>query len=274
MKHKKPQIILPNPISPIVGFILQKDVYTTNLLYANDQFSTKSLRKTIPFHKPIWMINTNPNSCITILKENNPNLENNNTIEIEKRLLLKPKKLRNRKLKFPLPKMKAVPLSYSILQNEICKENIKIKDLKDDFNISSALGRNIKYYLKWKTNRNINKNDFSDSFNNIYKTHNSIKLKITDENEKNKNNTPLKTFFGNTKTIYKRTIKFDKIHHKPGVKNIPNKSLNELRKDIYQINDDLKRINLKEKERKKLFCKKDFFTTQIYTKINMRIKAK
>ena len=45
MKHKKNPLILPHPITPIVGFILQKDVYTTNLLYANDQFPTKSLRK-------------------------------------------------------------------------------------------------------------------------------------------------------------------------------------------------------------------------------------
>ena len=30
---------------PPAGFILQKDVYTTNLLYANDQFPLTSLKK-------------------------------------------------------------------------------------------------------------------------------------------------------------------------------------------------------------------------------------
>ena len=34
---------------PPCGFILQKDVYTTNLLYANDQFPLKSLKKRLPF---------------------------------------------------------------------------------------------------------------------------------------------------------------------------------------------------------------------------------
>ena len=62
MKYKKPNLILPKPISPIMGFILQKDVYTTNLLYANDQFPTRSLRKTIPFIKKPWMKDVNPSS--------------------------------------------------------------------------------------------------------------------------------------------------------------------------------------------------------------------
>ena len=55
MKHKRNPLILPHPITPIVGFILQKDVYTTNLLYANDKFPTKSLRKALPFRKPSYM---------------------------------------------------------------------------------------------------------------------------------------------------------------------------------------------------------------------------
>ena len=60
----------------------------------------------------------------------------------------------------------------------------------------------------------------------------------------------------------------DKLHKRENNKNSPDKSIYEIRKDIYQINDDLKMIYLKDKERKKIFYKKDFFSTQIYNKIN------
>ena len=119
MKIKKFPLILNPPPMPIVGFILQKDVYTTNLLYANDKFSTKSLRKKLPFRPP-YIKNNDPNSCITILhnKKNNLNIKTEYTF--------KPKKLMHRRLKFPLPKMKTVPLNESILNGEICKQNISL----------------------------------------------------------------------------------------------------------------------------------------------------
>ena len=37
---------------PPSGFILQKDVYTTNLLFTNEKYSIESLKETLPF-RPI-----------------------------------------------------------------------------------------------------------------------------------------------------------------------------------------------------------------------------
>ena len=273
MKLKKPHLFLLQPITPIVGFILQKDVYTTNLLYENDQFPTKSLRKTLPFHKLPWMMKTNPNSCVTILKEKNPNLEPENLIN--KKYLLRPKKLRNRRLKFPLPKMKTVPLGSSILNSELCKNNLRIKFLKDDYNITSISGRQFEYKIKKKTNQSLKTNDFNVSFiKNNYKNRNSVRLDLEDKIDENEKQTPLKTYSGENKGQKYRNVKYDKIHKNKKFKNILEKSVYELRKEINQINDDLKGINLVEKERKKSFYKKDFFTTQIYTKINKKVSAK
>ena len=274
MNHKKPNLILPQPIPPIVGFILQKDVYTTNLLYANDKFPTRALRKTIPFLKKPRMKNINPNTCITITREKNSIFEKNSEFILDKNLLFIHKKLKRRRLKFPLPKMKTVPLSNSILQEEICKDDIRIKYLKDDGNITSTPGRKFKYTLKSKASRCLKKNDFSVSFNNTSQSNNSLKLNLNDENEKPKYNTPFKTYAGDKKKINDRNIKFSKIHKKNAIKNLTSKNFYDLTKDIKQINDDLRRFNLKEKERKKSFFKKNFFPTQIYTKINMKKSKK
>ena len=48
------------------------------------------------------------------------------------------------------------------------------------------------------------------------------------------------------------------------------KTADDLRIDIYEINNYLKEIIFKEKERKKSFYRKDFFSTQIYNKINFK----
>jgi hypothetical protein len=157
MKNKKNHLFLHPKISPIVGFILQKDVYTTNLLYANNLFSTKFLRKTLPFRKSFWMNKTNPNSCLSILNEKKPNLEINEEILKFQKYLFKPKKLRNKRLKFPLPKMKTIPLRNSILYEAICKDNIRIKFLKDDSNITSKFGKKIFYNLTNKNCDNLRK---------------------------------------------------------------------------------------------------------------------
>lgn len=277
MKIKRSPLILPQRITPIVGFILQKDVYTTNLLYAYDKFSTKSLRKNLPFRK-ISIGITNPDSCITVYKEKTPNLGRNEGFIMEQKLLIKPKKLRKRRLKFPLPKMKTVPLGNSVLNVDVCKEDIRIRYLKDDSNITSRSNIKFIYNLRTKTHGNLKKNDFSVSFNkDQYKYRKTIKLKSEEksgESEKQNYYHPLKTFFSENKIIYERNIKFDKIHKSKDVKNLAEKSVYELKKEIYQINDDLRNLNLKEKERKFSFYKKDFFPTQIYNKINMKKEQK
>lgn len=270
MKHKRNPLILPHPITPIVGFILQKDVYTTNLLYANDKFPTKSLRKALPFRKPSYMKKINPKTCLTIRKEKSPIFENNNEDIIDKSFLWKPKKLRNKRLKFPLLKLRIVPLGYSILNDELCKDNLKIKYLEDDCNITSKFGKKMKYNLRTETNskRDLTKKKYKESFNNGHKSRNSIKLNLSDENKKEKIS-PIKTFFGNKKHLNDRNFKFNRIHYKNNIKSFAEKSVSDLRKDIFQINDDLRTLNMKEKEWKKSLIKKDFFATQIYTKINM-----
>ena len=248
-------------ISPIVGFILQKDVYTTNLLYANDKFPTKSLRKTIPFLKPSYMHKTNPDSCITILNEKRPKLEINDEILTNSKYPFKHKKLGNKRLKFPLPKMKTIPLTNSILQEEICKEDLKIKFLKDDSNIYSNSGKKLFYNLTSKENSTLNQNSNKNNRDFVFKKRNSIKLNFKnylkhekEEEEKQKHKISLK----NNSSMGKNNI------------NSLEKSTSDIREEIYQINNDLKEIIYKEKERRKLFYRKDFFSTQIYNKINIK----
>ena len=263
------------PISPIVGFILQKDVYTTNLLYANDQFPTKSLRKNIPFHIPFWKRKKNPDTCITIVHEKKPKLELNDIL-LNTKYFLKHKKLRNRHLNFPLPKVKTIPLNNSILQEEICKQDIKIHYLKDDCNITSPFKQKVKYNIRTKSNSNLTKTDHNDSSNSFSRMHNTIRLNLNyidnnnEENEKQNFNFNIKTYFprGGKRNI--KYFKFDKIHYRNSLYNRAKKGIFELRKEIFQINDNLRRFNMEEKERKKSFYKKDFFPTQIFTKINMK----
>ena len=150
--------------TPIVGFILQKDVYTTNLLYANDQFSTKSLRKRLPFRTGSGRKPNNPSSSLTILRQNGYMSENSEDEDLfYMRNTFRPKKLRNKHLKFPLPKIKPVPLTNAILREDICKQDVRIKYMEDDLNITSKFGKKIFYNLKennrpYETNFPINNN--------------------------------------------------------------------------------------------------------------------
>lgn len=131
------------------GFILQKDFYLTNLLYANDQFSTKSLSKKIPFRPPSGFLPRNPTQCLKILRQNG-NISNNT--ENEKIFYswntYKPKKLGNLRLKFPLPVVKVPPLSNMDYYSKIRDPNIIIRYLADDLNVTSNKGKKIFYTIK------------------------------------------------------------------------------------------------------------------------------
>ena len=61
---------------PPHGFILQKDVYTTNLLYANDQFPLTSLKKRLPFRDNSGKKAQNPSKSVKIVRENGKISEN------------------------------------------------------------------------------------------------------------------------------------------------------------------------------------------------------
>ena len=128
------------------GFILQKDVYTTNLLYSYDQFPLKALRSRLPFRPKK---KENPNYSVQILRENG----NISDFTENKRYFysfnsFKPKLLKNRKLFFPLPKKRIYSLNNLNYYEEISKKNLQIKNIDDDLNITSNNGRKIYYKFK------------------------------------------------------------------------------------------------------------------------------
>ena len=152
---------------PPCGFILQKDVYTTNLLYANNQFPLTSLKKRLPFRPPKKL---NPNNSVTILRQNGKISDNaENKKEFYFYNTFKPKYLKKKKLKFPIPNSKPIPLTNLNLYEEISKKDIKIKNIDDDLNITSNNGRKIFYRFKENKFFNTKKSLYpSLSANNFY----------------------------------------------------------------------------------------------------------
>ena len=214
------------------GFILQKDVYTTNLLYANDRFPLTSLRKRLPFRPISRQKIPNPNDSIQILRQNGKISENSERKKIFYLLSdFKPKVLNKRKLRFPLPKIKYTPLSNLNYYEDISKKDLKIKNIEDDLNIYSKNGRKIFY--KFKENKLTNNS--KSNFPLIEKHHKTLR---------------------NSKT--KRHIR--KIRRE-GDKSMDKLTLTNV---IDQLNDNLKNIRQLEIERKKAFIKDKFFSTQIY----------
>ena len=131
------------------GFILQKDVYTTNLLYANDQFPIKKLSQILPFRPLTGRIPQDPSTCVKIIRQNgfiSYNTENE-TIFFAKNTF-KPKKLMHRKLKFPIPKYRLPPLSATDFYSSFRDKNIRIRYIEDDLNITSKKGKKIIYTFK------------------------------------------------------------------------------------------------------------------------------
>ena len=218
---------------PPAGFILQKDVYTTNLLYANDQFPLTSLKKRLPFRQIPKKI-LNPSNSISIIHQNgisSPKSEKKNTFYLLSNL--KPKKLHNKKLKFPLPKIKTIPLTNLNLYEEINKKDIKIQNMDDDLNISSKNGKKIFYRFKENKLSNPNKSNFPPL---IIKNNDSL------NNSKNKKN--------------KQVIK-----KKYNDRSMNKTSLNQI---INHLNDTLRNLKQIEINRKRSFIRDKFFSTQIY----------
>jgi len=214
------------------GFILQKDVYTTNLLYANDRFPLTSLRKRLPFRPISRQKIPNPNDSIQILRQNGKISENSERKKIFYLLSdFKPKALNKRKLRFPLPKIKYTPLSNLNYYEDISKKDLKIKNIEDDLNIYSKNGKKIFY--KFKENKL--SNNSKSNFPLIEKHHKTL------SNSKTK------------KHIRKIRREGDKSMDKLTLTNV-----------IDQLNDNLKNIRQLEIERKKAFIKDKFFSTQIY----------
>jgi len=257
-----PSIIQPQYL-PIVGFILQKDVFTTNLLYANDQFPTQSLRKNLPFRSGSGRKPKNPSRSLTILRQNGTISHNSeNEALFYTRNTFKPKKLHKRHLKFPLPKIKSIPLTNSILREDICKQDIRIKYMDDDLNITSKFGKKIIYNLKESNNIHDAKfplkNDFSSSPSRDKKVDNLKKSNTI-------NTGRLRKYINEFKinNLPKRKHDRFKISNIQDIKNIL-----PVRQAICQINSELKTIEQEDKDRKRSFYRNKFFATQLNTHSN------
>ena len=257
------RIILQPKINPIVGFILQKDVYTTNLLYANNQFPVTSLKKTLPFRSISGRKAKNPSSSLTVYRQNGVLSDNSEDEEVfYMRNTFKPKKLNNKHLKFPLPKIAPIPLTNSILREDICKQDVKIQYLEDDLNITSKFGKKIIYNLK--------ENNHS-YYNNHYIVKGKIRLPLRDKKVESElkyhyiKNPRMKKY--NSELIHNKRIK--RTFNKYDLNIIRNvKNILPIRQAISQINSELKIFKNEDKERRKAFYKNEFFTTQVHTSSN------
>ena len=227
---------------PPSGFILQKDVYTTNLLYANDQFPLTALTKRIPFRQQYEKSEKkkqNHNHSVRILREKGNISEN---LKKKKTYYLlndyNPKQqFKNKKLKFPLPKIKALPLTCLNLHEEISKRDLKIRNMDDDLNITSKIGKKLIY--KFKFNENKLSNSQKSNFPLLFKS----RKKLINKNNKN-------------------VIKSNKLHKKREY----DKSMDKisLKHIVGQLNNELRNIRQNELDRKRSFIRDKFFSTQIY----------
>lgn len=236
-------------IFPPRGFILQKDIYSTNLLYANNQFPLTCLKKTLPFRPTTLRKPDNPNKCLQILRQNGIISDSS---EEEKTFYsfssFKPKKFNHQRLRFPLPKINVVPLSNSILYQDICNKNVKIKYIDDDLNIPSKNGKKIIYKIK---DSNYSKLPALPIVN-----HSNSSLNINKKEGRN--------LIKGMILYNKRSSKNESIIEEN--KNI--KNLLPLRQVISELNDSLKLIKKEEKERKRSFIKDNIFKTQISVEKN------
>ena len=145
----------PENSHKLSGFILQKDVYTTNILYENNLIpDTSKLKYILPFRPKSGRIPQDPSTCIRIMKQIYPipfvtNIDN--IFFIKKNL--KSKKLKNKKLKFPLPKMKLRPISSNDFYTNI--RGKRARNIEDDLNITTRHGKKIYYSFK-------NDNDYEE----------------------------------------------------------------------------------------------------------------
>ena len=161
----------------ISGFILQKDVYTTNLLYENDLLQSKGLKYILPFRPKSGRIPQDPRPCLKILKQN---IFIPYDIKIEENIFkgYKTKKLRKKKLKFPLPKHRLRPIS----SNDFYKSISNKAYIKKIPNITNFLKSNQKETQKdSQVNEKYNTERKSNNKNEI-----KLKKKIKIKN-KNKN---------------------------------------------------------------------------------------
>ena len=148
------------------GFLLQKDVYTTNLLYEHNKFPIINNKFYIPFRK-------------IEKEETNIDLEPYITIFNNRKKIKSLTPSRKTKLKFPLPKIE-IPFSSNIDFYSNLKGNVRLKYMDDDSNITSRKGKKIEYSFNDekiffdKQNNDLNLNSFEPNNLNHKKKKESI----------------------------------------------------------------------------------------------------
>lgn len=257
---EKPFVSLKRPPS---GFFLQKDVYTSNILYANTQLLSKVPMKWLPFrtvpsHKP-----DNPSKSLKIVNEKCSTISNEDS-KISFSLRNRPKKLINSKLSFPLPKIIIPPLTTMNFDKALCKKDLKIKYMEDDLNISSRKARKIIYNYK---------NNIISTYNNIIENNNICDTanKNYSDNENSFNN-KIKNILREEKLKYKKYKNKTSLYFtfKPFIK----KKVSDLNNQVNEINNNLRRINTQDKENRKIPFKDNMFATQINVSTRKRITLK
>ena len=216
---------------PNDGFIMQKDLYTTNLIYENTQFPFNLKNHPIPFRVAVNKLEKRNylNDSLTILHKNGRISKNS---EDKKKFYslcsFKPKHLKKFKLKFPLPVITTPPLNKNINteKNESPYKNDTIQSMDDDLNITSIKGKKIYYKITRKNNP-------------------SYLLKYPSFSKTNQNQNQFDIQYKRKKGNYKG-------FNSPYIKNI-----------ITELNRDLKDTKQIEIDRKKSFIKEKFFNTQI-----------
>ena len=157
------------------GFILQKDVYTTNILYENNLVCDSNLKNIVPFRPKSGRVPQDPTTCIQILKQICPiplTTKNSNVFLFRNKI--KTKKLKNKKLKFPLPKMRLRPISSNDFYKSIRGENIKTQNIEDDLNITSKHKKKI-YFSYIEGSNNPRRDKYTEKYVNDEYHNNSNK---------------------------------------------------------------------------------------------------
>lgn len=271
MERIKPVTRLINFRLPPSGFILQKDVYTTNLLYANDQLPPDQKNKWFSFRSVPNQKPNNPSKSIKVYKET----EASKTKYIEKseiKDISSPKnsrKLKRSKLSFPLPKITIPPLTTVNYNKNLCRRDLNIKFMDDDLNIASRKAKKIFY--NYKKNEITSDNCKTDNnFCDIDFSNQSLSTFSGDE----KNKTCKKVGDGNIlKPMGVRRVKLSK--HRGGSESMHfiykpfiEKRIKNIKFAIGLINTNMKRIQTQDREYRKIFFKDEMFPTQIKTQYN------
>ena len=129
------------------GFILQKDVYTTNLLYENNKFPLTNLRSSLPFIPLIKSKKFNLENYLIIRKrtfDQGEERKNCSFFPLEK----KRKLFQGKKLRFPLERINYKKLGRVVFYKDLCRKDLRGQDIPDDNNITSRIYRGLEFVNK------------------------------------------------------------------------------------------------------------------------------